>query len=71
MAYKEPSNKAKLAKLRQDIIGDGIKASKLDKYVELALSQIPSNNTEETTDPNSPPDAGSTINPNPEVGNVE
>lgn len=35
MAYKEPSNKAKLAKLRQDIIGDGIKESKLDKYVFL------------------------------------
>lgn len=71
MAYKEPSNKAKLAKLRQDIIGDGIKASKLDKYVELALNQIPSNNTEETTDPSNSTDAGSTVDPNPGTGNVQ
>lgn len=33
--YKEPSNKAKLAKLKQDILGDGVKESKLDKYASL------------------------------------
>lgn len=71
MAYKEASNKAKLAKLRQDIIGDGIKASKLDKYVELALNQVPKNNAEETTDPSSSIDAGSTVDPNPGTGNVQ
>ena len=35
MAYKEPSNRAKLAKLKQDILGDGVKESKLQKYIEL------------------------------------
>lgn len=35
MAYKEPSNKAKLAKLKEDILGDGIKESKLKKFQEL------------------------------------
>lgn len=33
--YKEPSNKARLAKLKQDILGDGVKESKLDKYASL------------------------------------
>lgn len=33
--YKEPSNKAKLAKLKEDILGDGVKESKLDKYASL------------------------------------
>lgn len=33
--YKEPSSKAKLAKLKQDILGDGVKESKLDKYASL------------------------------------
>lgn len=36
--YKEPSNKAKLAKLKQDILGDGVKESKLDKYASLYKS---------------------------------
>lgn len=70
MAYKEPSNKAKLAKLRQDIIGDGIKASKLDKYVELALDQITNNNAEETIDPSNNTNAGDTVDPNPGTGNT-
>lgn len=33
--YKEPSNKAKLARLKQDILGDGVKESKLNKYASL------------------------------------
>lgn len=33
--YKEPSSKAKLAKLKQDILGDGVKESKLNKYASL------------------------------------
>lgn len=33
--YKEPSSKAKLAKLKQDILGDGVKESKLNRYASL------------------------------------
>lgn len=37
--YKEPSNKAKLAKLKQDILGDGVKESKLEKYVQGRIKE--------------------------------
>ena len=41
--YKEPSAKAKLARLKQDILGDGVKESKLEKYVELSSGGSGSN----------------------------
>lgn len=70
MVYKEPSDKAKLARLRQDIIGDGIKASKLDKYIELALNQVSNNDAKETTDPDNTTNADNTVDPNSSTGNV-
>lgn len=33
--YKAPSDKAKYAYLKRDILGDGLKESKLEKYAEL------------------------------------
>lgn len=40
MAYKEPSNKAKLAKLKEDILGDGLKKSKLESFTKLKLKEF-------------------------------
>lgn len=38
--YKAPSDRAKYAHLKRDVLGDGIKESKLEKYVELKKYQI-------------------------------
>ena len=38
--YKNPSEKAQYAHLKRDILGDGIKEGKLEKYVELKKYQI-------------------------------
>lgn len=40
MAYKEPSSKAKLAKLKEDILGDGLKKSKLESFTKLKLKEF-------------------------------